>query len=168
MKFSVYLPAAGDTRRLGLELGRRLEAGGVVALSGPLGSGKTLLTQGLAQGLGVPADEAVTSPSFALAHEYRGRLHLVHLDVYRLDADAFFDSGLDEYFDVGGVVVIEWAERIGDDLPKPYLRISLSPAGSGRMAVIAGVGSGLDPLVEALSGIFTGGKAHQGAAPDTR
>jgi tRNA threonylcarbamoyladenosine biosynthesis protein TsaE len=88
------------------------------------------LAQGLARGLGVT--DTVTSPTFALVHEYRGRLELFHMDLYRLASEEEFDLiGGWDYFSRGGVCVIEWAERLGDrlDLPRWILTLTLRPRG---------------------------------------
>jgi tRNA threonylcarbamoyladenosine biosynthesis protein TsaE len=110
---------AEDTLRLGEVLGRCLQAGDVVALVGELGSGKTCMTQGIARGLGVPPGYPVTSPTFTLINEYPGTLALYHLDIYRLTGPIDLeDLGYEEYFYGDGVVVIEWAEKIEELLPR--------------------------------------------------
>ena len=119
-----------DSREQTLETGRIigsvLERGDIVALIGELGSGKTCLTQGLAQGLGVAENVPVVSPTFTLINEYPGRLPLVHLDVYRLSGPRDLeDMGYEEYFYGGGVIVIEWAEKIRDVLPDRTLFVCM-------------------------------------------
>ena len=102
----------------------------MVVLEGPLGAGKTTLAQGLAQGLGVT--DTVTSPTFALVHEYRGRLDVFHMDLYRLASEEEFDLiGGWEYFSRGGVCLVEWAERLGNklDLPRWVLTLGLKSRG---------------------------------------
>lgn len=108
-----------ETFRIGRILADGLQAGDVVALTGELGSGKTCLTQGIARGLGVPEDYAVTSPTFTLINEYPGRqMALYHLDVYRLTGCADLpEMGYDEYLSDRGVMVIEWAEKIREAVP---------------------------------------------------
>ena len=134
----------GQTRRLGAQLGALLAAGDVVLLSGPLGAGKTALTQGIGQGLGVSA--TINSPTFTLLKEYRGRLPLYHFDLYRIDdPDELYALGFDDYFAGEGVSVIEWAERgqtsapdapsdapDADPWPPSWLRIELRIAGPER------------------------------------
>ncbi|HUT34769.1 MAG TPA: tRNA (adenosine(37)-N6)-threonylcarbamoyltransferase complex ATPase subunit type 1 TsaE [Planctomycetota bacterium] len=119
-----------ETIALGRRLGRLLEAGDVVALRGPLGSGKTTLTKGLAEGLGVEEPRWVTSPTFVLVHQYEGRLPVYHIDAYRLrgvaDAEAL---GMEEMFFGDGVAIVEWAERIEPALPPERLDIVLAIAG---------------------------------------
>lgn len=93
-----------------------LSAGDVLLLSGELGAGKTAFVRGLAQGLGIDADE-VSSPTFTLVHEYRGgRLRLYHVDLYRLERAATDDLGLDEMGVADGVLAIEWPDRLTHDI----------------------------------------------------
>ena len=88
-----------------------------IALTGDLGSGKTAFVQGLAQGLEVPPDYYITSPTFTLVNEYPGRLRLFHIDLYRLDhGDDLEDIGLYDILEGQGVVAIEWAEKLSGDL----------------------------------------------------
>jgi tRNA threonylcarbamoyladenosine biosynthesis protein TsaE len=121
-----HSPAA--TRALGARLGRALAPGDVVALVGELGSGKTEFVHGLAQGLQVPPEVPVASPSFALVHEYPGgRLPLVHLDLYRLEElPPELLPDLEEYLDGRQVVAVEWAERLAPLLPQDYLEVRLA------------------------------------------
>lgn len=110
------------TEALGEQLASCLLPGDILALTGELGAGKTCLVRGIARGLGI--DEAgVASPSFTLINEYAGRLPLVHLDAYRLDAvEAFEELGLDDYFEREGVMVVEWAEKV-PDLPEERIDV---------------------------------------------
>jgi tRNA threonylcarbamoyladenosine biosynthesis protein TsaE len=120
-----------QTRRFGFHLGRLVEPGDVILLFGEMGSGKTLLTQGIARGLNI--DGYVQSPTFTLAVQHRGSnasgtaLTLFHLDLYRIEGPGDFDTfGHEEYLDdPTGVVVIEWPERLGSALPDEYLLINI-------------------------------------------
>jgi tRNA threonylcarbamoyladenosine biosynthesis protein TsaE len=116
-------PAA--TQALGRRVGNTLAAGSVIGLTGELGSGKTLLTRGICEGLGVPLRQ-VNSPTFVLVNEYRGRLPVFHLDVYRLEgtADAV-DLGITDYFRRAGegVMIVEWAEKLPGVLPDDRLDV---------------------------------------------
>ena len=116
-----------DTIRWGCLLGRLLSPGAVLALRGELGSGKTRFVQGLAQGLDVPPQERVSSPSFALIHEYLGgRLPLYHVDLYRLpEGMPDPELGLEEYLYGQGVCAIEWADRAAAWLPPERLEVEL-------------------------------------------
>jgi tRNA threonylcarbamoyladenosine biosynthesis protein TsaE len=120
---------AEETRALAARLGRLLRAGDVLCLIGDLGAGKTTFTQGLALGLGLPPEQPVRSPTFTLLAEHPGgRLPLYHFDVYRLpDSSGLAELAFDEYLDMGGVVVIEWADKITDALPPERLDIALTP-----------------------------------------
>lgn len=137
LELELHSPA--EMIALGAALGRVATAGDVFALNGPLGAGKTHLVKGLAQGLGVPPDEPVVSPTFVLMREYTGRLKLVHLDAYRLGSgDELRAIGWDELLESPGVVVaIEWAERVADAIPPLAVRIELAHGGGDlRRAVI--------------------------------
>ncbi|MDQ2687213.1 MAG: tRNA (adenosine(37)-N6)-threonylcarbamoyltransferase complex ATPase subunit type 1 TsaE [Armatimonadota bacterium] len=127
-----------ETRALAERLGRRLRAGDVLCLIGDLGAGKTTFTQGLALGLGLPADEPVNSPTFTLVAEHPGgRLPLYHFDVYRLpDSAGLYDLAFDEYIDGDGVTVIEWADKIADALPSDRLDIHLTAEGENERRLI--------------------------------
>jgi tRNA threonylcarbamoyladenosine biosynthesis protein TsaE len=101
-----------DTRTIAVKVAGGLTAGSVLLLSGDLGAGKTAFVRGLAEGLGISTDE-VTSPTFTLVHEYRGgRLPLIHVDLYRLDRADLDEIGLDQELAAGGVIAVEWAERM--------------------------------------------------------
>lgn len=114
-----------ETLTLGEALGRRLQAGDVVTLSGEMGAGKTVLAQAICTGLGV--DEPVSSPTFALVHEYAGRVPVWHLDVYRLSGPGeLLDLSWPELLAGGGVVLIEWPERIAEALPDERLELTLA------------------------------------------
>ncbi|MDB5335471.1 MAG: tsaE [Planctomycetaceae bacterium] len=118
-----------ETRQLGAHLGEALEPSSVIALSGNLGAGKTHLTQGIAEGLGIER-RLVNSPTFALVQEYAGRLPVFHFDTYRLrNVDEFLDLGFDEYLSLRGVCIIEWAERVAEVLPADTLTVRVSATG---------------------------------------
>jgi tRNA threonylcarbamoyladenosine biosynthesis protein TsaE len=117
-----------ETLQIGRVLGEGLKGGDCVALKGELGAGKTCLTQGIASGLGVPDDYVVTSPTFTLVNEYPGKeIALFHLDIYRLTGSADLEEiGYREYLTKGGVVVVEWAEKILDSIPEGALWVTFS------------------------------------------
>ena len=94
----------------------------VICLDGELGSGKTVFTKGIADALGIK--DTITSPTFPIIKEYDGELPLYHMDVYRLDGNTD-GIGIEEYFNKGGVVVIEWADTILDRLPEERLDIKI-------------------------------------------
>jgi tRNA threonylcarbamoyladenosine biosynthesis protein TsaE len=137
-------PAA--MQALGRELGERLRAGGVVALDGELGAGKTELVKGLAAELGFQG--VVTSPTFTLLHEYRtGRQPLFHFDFYRVKrAEEILDLGWDEFLEeAGGTLAVEWASRFPELFPPEtiWLRLEIPPEG-GRRVLLSSL-SGSDP-----------------------
>ena len=107
-----------DTAEFGKKLADELKEGDVLGLIGDLGTGKTTLTKYIAEGLGIT--ETITSPTFTIVNEYHsGRLPLFHFDAYRLEAagDAF-EVGMEEYFDRGGISIIEWADMVAEVLPE--------------------------------------------------
>lgn len=141
------------TRELAARLGRLLEPGDVVALVGELGAGKTEFVRGLALGLDVPPDVPVSSPSFVLAHEYPGRLPLVHLDLYRLEhLPPELLPDLEEYLFGERVAAVEWAERLGELLPENYLEVRLTVTGElTREIALIGHGPRGEELAAALA-----------------
>ena len=113
-----------ETEALGRRLGGLLRAGDVVALSGDLGAGKTVLTRGIAAGAG--AGGHVVSPTFTFLREYHGAVTVYHVDLYRLDRpQQLEDLGLDEILDGTGIVVLEWAEKARPLLPPEHLWITI-------------------------------------------
>ena len=136
----IDLADAASTSELGRRLGVLLFPGAVVALVGPLGAGKTHLVRAIAEGLGLRDPRAVTSPTFGLIHEYRGRVPIYHFDVYRLrNTSEFLDLGVNEYFESGGVCLVEWADKVTSCLPDEYLLINIDVTGetTRRMTLTA-------------------------------
>ncbi len=111
-------------------MGRRLSAGAVILLDGPLAAGKTTMTQGIARGLGVV--ETVTSPTYTIVSEYAGRLILYHIDLYRITGEEeFLQLGLEEVLDGDGVCIVEWPERAWSQLPEAAMTVRLRVNGDG-------------------------------------
>jgi tRNA threonylcarbamoyladenosine biosynthesis protein TsaE len=135
------LQTVEDTRAFGRELAGRLRAGDLVILSGPLGAGKTAMTQGIGEGLGVTG--RVTSPTFVIARVHRGPLPLVHVDAYRLrDSGALDleDLELDEELD-RAVVVVEWGQGVVEQLSDSHLEVRIERHDDdSRTVVVTGVG----------------------------
>ena len=123
----VTLEAAG-TRALGAALANAARPGDLISLIGDLGAGKTQFAKGFGAGLGV--DATIVSPSFVLMAEYRGRIPLFHVDLYRLaDAAEAMAGGLVDERQVEGVTLIEWAERMADAMPEERLDVIIDGAG---------------------------------------
>ena len=115
----------GEMSALGQALAGELHAGDVIAMTGNLGAGKTALTKSIARGLGIT--EMVTSPTFTILQEYRGRLPLYHFDVYRIEEEEeMFELGYEDYFYGQGVCVVEWADRVKGLLPENTLHVEIS------------------------------------------
>jgi tRNA threonylcarbamoyladenosine biosynthesis protein TsaE len=115
-----------ETRSFAEKFAGSLSPGTVICLEGELGSGKTTFVQGLAKGLGIK--DFVTSPSFIIISEHKGKLPLYHIDLYRLsDGAEVEDLGIEDCFESGGITVIEWAEKLGDVRPKKYTSIKIEP-----------------------------------------
>ncbi len=113
MIVSLSTESPQQTRLLGKVLSETAGGGCILALRGELGAGKTTLVQGVAEALGI--EEAVTSPTFTLINEYRGVCPLYHVDLYRLSAPVdLWEFGVEEYLEGEGLVVVEWAEKVGD------------------------------------------------------
>ena len=121
---TVTTRSAAETELLGECLGRVLEQGDVVTLSGDLGAGKTRFAQGVAGGLGVDRAIPVTSPTFTILNEYRGRCPLYHFDCYRFrPGEELRDLGFEEQLSGGGVCLVEWPERLAGGISDEYLEI---------------------------------------------
>jgi len=106
-----------ETQKIGAEIGRSLPIPGIVLLRGDLGAGKTTLTRGIAQGLGLADTSLVNSPSFTLVNVYQGICPIYHVDLYRLEgARDLYSIGLDDFMGSEGVTIIEWSERLTDKI----------------------------------------------------
>jgi tRNA threonylcarbamoyladenosine biosynthesis protein TsaE len=115
--------SATQTHRLGLRLGALCIGSETILLEGDLGAGKTVFAKGVAEGLGV--EDKVTSPTFAIIHEYVGRLRLAHVDLYRLEGSgAAVGAGLEDYLRSDGVTVVEWASRAAGMFGTDYVVVT--------------------------------------------
>jgi tRNA threonylcarbamoyladenosine biosynthesis protein TsaE len=121
------------TRDIGKALAALIRVGDLIGLEGDLGAGKTVLTQGIAEGLG--AEEPATSPSFVIAHTYQGRIKLVHVDLYRLSSIQAGELGLEDYLaDSAGVV--EWAERLTGLEPDLWIKFDFASENANQRSLI--------------------------------
>jgi tRNA threonylcarbamoyladenosine biosynthesis protein TsaE len=152
-KVVLQTKSASETIRIGRSIGSRLRSGDVVALVGELGAGKTQFIKGLAAGLGVGKPAYVSSPSFTLINEYPGGIPLYHIDLFRLGGEKEAeDLGLEDYFQGGGITVIEWADKIPSLLPEEMLLIHIAYTGkTTRTLEIIGKGKRYEDLVKELS-----------------
>lgn len=120
--------SADETEALALKLAGQLKGGEVIAYFGGLGMGKTTFTRGLARGLGWEGE--VSSPTFALVHEYRSRPPLYHFDMYRVTSfDDLYSTGFFDYLENGGILAIEWSENIEAALPGGCIRVTFGRLG---------------------------------------
>ena len=148
MEYKVTMKDEYDTIELAQNLESEKFPNMIICLNGELGSGKTMFTKGFAQALGIK--DNITSPTFSIIKEYDGELPLYHMDVYRLDGDT---SGvnIEEYYNKGGVVIIEWADTIKDILPKERLDIKIKVLDENkRILVITPYGKQYEELCEAV------------------
>ncbi len=132
---TVMSHSAEETQAVGERLGARLGPGAVVACIGKLGAGKTCFLQGLALGLGV--ESPVTSPTFVLINEYRGRLPVHHLDAYRTESlTEVLDLGIEELMHGDGVTVIEWADKMLPLLPTHAIIVTIDGLGDEPRRIV--------------------------------
>lgn len=128
MNFTYKTSSAEETIGLGREIGKRLRGGEVIAYRGGLGAGKTTMTRGISEGIGL-GDE-VTSPTFALVNEYRKadcKLSLIHFDMYRITSGEDLETtGFYDYMDDDTVLAVEWSENIDGELPEDCIRITIN------------------------------------------
>ncbi len=124
METTYYSHHVDETENYGRQLANTLRAGSVVALFGGLGMGKTAMVRGIADGLGLQAE--VSSPTFALVHDYGGQPPLVHFDMYRVSGwEDLYATGFFDYMDMGAIIVVEWSENIEGALPEDAIRIRI-------------------------------------------
>jgi tRNA threonylcarbamoyladenosine biosynthesis protein TsaE len=126
--------SAEETIELGRKIGSRLKKGDIIAMQGTLAAGKTTITKGIAQALDI--NETITSPTFCLISEYSGKMPLYHMDVYRLEGtEDFINLGTDDMLYGDGVTVIEWSEKIMDELPENTIILRITPKDDGTRLI---------------------------------
>lgn len=140
-----------ETEEFGINLGKLLKSGDILCLNGDLGAGKTTITKSI--GIGLDVEEYITSPTFALINQYKGRIPVYHFDVYRLEhVEELYDLGFDEYFYGDGVCIIEWADRIEKMLPEDRIVIDIKKgeSNSKRTLSIHGFGKRYEEVIKEL------------------
>ena len=149
---SVIIKGLKETKEFGERLGSILEGGDLLSLTGDLGAGKTTLTKSIGIGLGV--EDYITSPTFALINEYKGRVYVYHFDVYRLEhEDDLLDLGYEDYFYSNGVTIIEWGDKIEDILPEDRINIKIEKGKEldERIITLSGEGERYYQIVKELN-----------------
>jgi len=137
MDLEIVSQSPQQTIEVGRRIGQKLKGGEVIAVCGPLGSGKTHLIKGIAAGAGAKDSRQVNSPTFVLINEYLGRFDIYHIDAYRLDSIAEFEMlGFDDFCCSQSVVLIEWADKVESALRAiDYIRIALEHAGKTQRLI---------------------------------
>jgi tRNA threonylcarbamoyladenosine biosynthesis protein TsaE len=153
LAYEIWTKRSAETFSLGQAIGEVLEPGDIICLYGDLGTGKTVLTQGIGRGLGVK--ELIDSPTFTLINQYLGRIILYHLDLYRLeDSWELEQLGWEEFLYGDGASVVEWAEKLENQLPANYLKISLEKVWPGteeaRRIRLEGIGEMGNKLLQRI------------------
>ncbi len=141
------------THFIGRILGAQAERGDIFCLEGELGSGKTCLIGGIAEGLGIK--EGVFSPSFIIIALHKGRIPLFHIDLYRVEEEEIRELGLEEYLYGEGVCAIEWAEKAKSILPFSCLWINISYEHSGRLLTFYPKGQRYQEILEEMKKIVS-------------
>lgn len=136
MPEEVISKSAEETFAAGKRLAGELTVGDVIGVSGDLGAGKTVFCRGVAVGLGVKSAE-VTSPTFSIAHEYSGKVEVLHFDFYRVSgAEEVQGIGWDDYLERQAVIMVEWPEIAGELLPQRHISVAITFCDSGRLIKI--------------------------------
>ena len=135
MDFLFHTSTSEETFDLGRKIGSLLKAGDVIAMTGTLAAGKTTITKGIAESLGV--SDNITSPTFCLISEYDGsKMPLYHMDVYRLEgAEDFVNLGVEDMLYGNGVCIIEWSEKVQSELPKKTIFMKITPSEDGTRTI---------------------------------
>lgn len=148
----IVLKGLKETEEFGQKLGSLLEGGDLLSLTGDLGAGKTTLTKSIGIGLGI--SDYITSPTFTLINEYKGRVWLYHFDVYRLEGEEdLLDLGYEDYFYSNGVTIVEWGDKIEDILPENRININIKKGKKQdeRIVNLSGKGKRYEKIVKELN-----------------
>lgn len=143
--------SAEQTYKLGEYLGKNLQQGDIICLTGDLGAGKTAFTKGIGAGLNIK--EFITSPTYTIINEYNGNIPLFHFDVYRLEGvEEMYELGYEEYFFGDGAVVVEWADIVQDIIPQERLWITIlrSKEEDSREIIFDASGDRYQKIIEEL------------------
>ena len=136
-RYDIVTHSAEETLALGRELAAIFEPPCLIVMQGELGSGKTVLTKGIVAGLGAASESEVTSPTFALVHEYSGARRVYHLDLYRVEGLRDLATlGLDEMLSQDATVIVEWGERLGPNPPMPRIDVHLQHRGESERHIV--------------------------------
>lgn len=150
--FKRKLMGLAEMDKFGQSLGKLLKGGELLSLTGDLGAGKTTLTKSI--GIGLEVDDYITSPTFTLINEYKGRNWLYHFDVYRLEDEMdMLDLGYEDYFYSDGVTIVEWGDKIENLLPKDRINIRIEKGNAleERIITLDGEGNRYEQIVKELN-----------------
>lgn len=152
LSYTLSSNSLAQTLGIGRRIGQAAERNDVIALRGSLGAGKTQLAKGIASGLEVGDVRTVNSPSFVIVNEYAGRLHMYHVDVYRLGGGGELEAlGFDDMCAGGGIVVVEWADKVSTMLPADHLSVALVTTGeNSRDLLFTAAGPQSEHMLSAL------------------
>src|SRR4051794_26745315 len=152
----IEVDSEAGTERIGRALADVVGPSVVIGLVGPLGAGKTRLVRAIAERLGVDP-LAIASPTFVLIHEYEGSIPVYHFDVYRLESPrAFEDLGVADYWDAGGISLVEWADKVSHLLPDGAWWVRIEPLDPSRRRVSLELPASARPEQERLAPLLTG------------
>lgn len=136
-RYDIVTHSAEETAGFGRELARLLNPPCLILMQGELGAGKTVLTKGIVAGLGAAAESEVTSPTFALVHEYSGASKVYHIDLYRVEGARDLSTlGVDEMLAEDATVIVEWGEKLRPGAPVPRIEVSLEHSGESDRHIV--------------------------------
>ena len=136
-RYDIVTHSPEETQALGRELAALVEPPCLVLMEGELGSGKTVLTKGIVAGLGAAPESEVTSPTFALVHEYSGETRVYHLDLYRIEGPRDLGTlGLDEMLSEEATMIVEWGEKLEPHAPAPRIEVRLEHIGEMERRIV--------------------------------
>lgn len=124
-----------ETEKFAEEFAKKINNGNIIAYTGKMGAGKTTFTRGLVKGLG--AGDVVSSPTFALVNEYKGRTNIYHFDMYRVSTwEDLYSTGFFDYLDTNSIIIIEWSENIDNVLPEETIHVDIGYGDSENERII--------------------------------